>query len=594
MTNKYPSEEINSPNKELIFHGRVVSKGIGVGKTLCLHGRKRQFYRFKIKDLQIEKEIRRFRASVRLARIQLKKISSPEVKNVGENQISIFETHRLFLEDKSLLKKIESTIIEQKVNAEWAVKVVTDNYIARYKTFSDKHLREKYIDLEDITERLLSALGGGKKSNVVFNNDTIVIAREINPSTLIEISQNNPKALITENGGWTSHTFILARELKIPAVTGVKNILRRVESGKNVIVDAYEGTIIIDPAVRTLESYRQKEDFFVKEMTEVYHPNEENIYTQDGFEVIIRANLDLSNKYEGAKKFGAKGIGLYRSEFLFNQNKGFPTELEQFENYQKIAELVGSDGIKIRTFDLGIEQIAIQGNQHEKNPALGLRGIRLSIKYENEFRIQIRALLRAAHNNNLDIVLPMISDSSEIVWVKQIVAEEQKKLAEEELNFGNPRIGSMIEVPAAVLAIDSIIKESDFLCVGTNDLVQYLLAVDRDNEDVADWFRTLHPAVIKALKLIIKASIKYQKPAIICGEMAGSPLYIPILIALGANELSMNLNFISRIRKIISNISKKESVLILEEIEKCQSSDEIEQLVKKELAEHWEHLFRAV
>ncbi len=452
-------------------------------------------------------------------------------------------------------------------------------------------MREKYIDLEDITERLLTALGGGKKSSIEIEKDTIIIAKMINPSTLIELSRNNPKAIVTENGGWTSHTFILARELNLPAVTGVKNILRGVESGEDIVVDGFHGNIILHPTQRTIAKFRASEAEFEEKTEEIYLPSNKKLKTLDGFEVTIRANLDLAYQYENAKKFGAKGIGLYRSEFLFNQNKGFPNEEKQYKNYCKIAKLVGDDGIKIRTFDLSIDQLAIQGGKKERNPALGLCGIRLSMKFEEEFRRQIRAILRASAEYKIDIVLPMISDVSEIIRAKQIVSGEKEKLEKEEIKFGNPKIGAMIEIPAAVFAVDKIIQESDFLSVGTNDLVQYILGVDRDNEDVAEWYRTLHPAVLRSIQIILSSAAKFDKPAIICGEMAGSPLYVPILIAYGAKELSMNLNSISRVQKVISNIAQEEAKVIVGELEDCKTVNEIEELVNIRFSEKWSHLF---
>lgn len=593
MRKKHPIEKIRIKysKNEVVLSGRAVSRGIGIGKTLCLHGRKRQFYRVHLKDTQIEKELRRFRASVRLAKRQLKKITSSDLKDIGENQVSIFETHQLFLEDRSLLSQIESTIIAEKLNAEWSVKVVTDKYISRYKMLTDKHLREKYIDLEDIAERLLTALGGGKKSTVEFDSDTIIIAKEINPSTLIELSQNNPKALVTEHGGWTSHTFILARELNLPAVTGVKNILRQVETGEDIIVDGFNGQIIINPREKTHKKFIASEAALEKSDQEIVQPPLKDLKTLDGFKVTLRANLDLPNSYKIAKKFGARGIGLYRSEFLFNQNKGFPSEREQFESYKKIADLVGEEGITIRTFDLSVNQLAIQGGEKEKNPALGLCGIRLGIKLEGEFRKQIRALLRASYKRSINIVLPMISDVSEILWAKTILQEEKDRLEQADLAYGTPKLGSMIEVPAAVLVVDEIVKESDFLSIGTNDLVQYVLAVDRDNENVADSYRTLHPAVLKCIKIILDSGKRSEKPVIICGEMAGSPVYVPILIAYGANELSMNLNSLPRVCKIISNIAQEEAVGIVKQIEDCRTTDEIEILVNQRYLEKWQHLF---
>lgn len=573
-------------NVESNLSGTAVSRGVGVGKIVGLYGTKRQFYRVDLEPAKIEKELRRFRAAVRLAKNQLKKISR---LNNSETPNGIFETHLLFLEDRSLLEKIEDTIGNQKVNAEWAVKVVTDKYISTYKNIADEHLRERYIDLEDISERILTALGGGQKASIRLDRNSIIVAKELKPSTLIELIKSNPKAIITENGGWTSHTFILARELNIPAVTAIKGILRRVKSGETVVVDGFKGNVIFQPARETLRNYKLKaEQISKKEKPEVIKGD---LKTLDGHLIKVHANLDLASDYTKAKKFGADGIGLYRSEFLFNQNKGFPKENEQVESYRKIAKMVGDGGVKIRTFDLSIDQLAYENVEKEKNPALGLRAVRLSLSYEKQFRAQIRALLRASFEQNIDVVLPMISDVSEIRRAKNILEEESEKLSRRKIRHGQPRLGAMIEVPAAVLICEEIIGEVDFVNLGTNDLVQYLLAVDRDNELVSGWFRTLHPAVLKSVKQVIEAGEKHDKPVIICGEMAGSPVYAALLVGLGATELSMNLNSILRVRNLLSQIAFEEARAIVKDLETCSSSEEIEQKVKKNFLEKWAHLF---
>ena len=576
---------------EIKLKARAVSRGVAIGKIVCLHGRKRQFYRVQLKSSQIERELRRFNAAIRLAKRHLKKIHLQKNEMFGENKANIFDAHLMILEDKSLHRKIEENISEQKVNAEWAVKVVTDKYVAQYKAISDEHLREKYIDLEDIADRILTALGGGRKATIRLKKNSIIVAKEVNPSTLIELAESNPKAIITENGGWTSHTFILAREMNLPAVTGLKGILRRVETGEKVIVDGYNGQIIINPSSKTLDEYESAVTEFQTDKIEKIETTNGKAKTLDGHEITIRANLDLPKGYAKAKRHGAQGIGLYRSEFLFNQFKGFPLENEQINAYQKIAKLVGDEGVKIRTFDLSIELLVDETEEKEKNPALGLRAIRLSLSRENQFRTQLRALLQASADHKIDIVLPMISDVSEIRETKKILEQERLALKKRKIKFGNPRVGAMIEVPASVFIVDEIAAEVDFMCLGTNDLVQYLLAVDRDNELVADWFRTLHPAVIRAIKAVLQAGEKSEIPVIICGEMAGSHFYVPILIGLGANELSMNVNSMPRVRKIIAGIAFEETREIIKRLEKCATSDEIEATINAGFHEKWAHLF---
>jgi phosphotransferase system enzyme I (PtsI) len=593
MTAFNKNQKVNSASKkdsEIILKALAVSRGVAIGKVVCLHGRKRQFYKINLDENRVAKEIRRFRAAHRLAKRQLKKISSAK-STTQKNKTNIFETHLLMLEDKSFIEKIEKTIGEKKVNAEWAVKVVSDNYISSYKAIPDEHLREKHIDLEDIAERLLTALGGGKNSQIKLQKNSIIVAKEVNPSTLIELIESKPKGIITEHGGWTSHTFILAREVNLPAVTGIKSILRRIQTGDEVIIDGYNGQIILHPQKKNLRKYSETADYFLKTSSPKSEPVKEKLKTLDGFEVTIRTNLDFGQGYSYAKKLGAKGIGLYRSEFLFNQYRGFPSETEQIKAYQKIAELVGEDGVRIRTFDISVENLVAENVEKEKNPALGLRAVRLMLNKDKEFRIQIRALLQASFERNIEVVLPMISDISEIFQAKKIIEQQKEYLRRKKIPFGNPRLGAMIEVPSAVLMAQEIAREVDFFCLGTNDLVQYVLAVDRDNESVADVYRTLHPAVLRSIRIVLKAAQQQQIPSIICGEMAGSPVYAGLLIGLGANELSMNLRSIQRVRRTISAIAFEEAKEIAAKIEVCRTADEVEELVRVSYLDKWSHLF---
>lgn len=581
----------NKTNGEVRITSRAVSRGVAIGKVVCLHGQTRQFYKLNLKESQIEKEIRRFSAAVRLTKRQLNKISLHNKELTKDKKSNIFDVHLLILEDKSLISKIENKIKEQKVNAEWAVKIILDGYISTYKTISDEHLRDRYIDLQDISDRLLNSLGGGKKTNLRLKKDSIIVAKEVKPSTLIELTNSKPKAIITENGGWTSHTFILARELNLPAVTGTKNILRRVKTGDDVIVDGYNGQVVLHPTRETVKKYKIAAAHFQKVNLDNVETAKGNPKTLDGREITIRANLDLHTVYSKAERLGAQGIGLYRSEFLFNQYKGFPTEAEQVEAYRTIGKMVGEKGIRIRTFDLSVDQLADEKLDKEKNPALGLRGIRLGLSHKKEFRTQLRALLQASDENNIDIILPMISDVAEIIEVKDFLRKEKNYLKKKNIKFGNPKIGAMIEVPSAVFTVEEISKEVDFLSLGTNDLVQYLLAVDRDNESVADWFKTLHPAVLRSIERVLTVAEEREIPVVVCGEMAGSPFYAPILIGLGAKELSMNINSISRVRKTISGIAFEEAKEVAEKIKKMHLTEEIEQFIRLSFSQKWSHLF---
>jgi len=572
------------------FSAQVVSRGIAIGQIVCLHGRKRQFYRKDLKPSQIEREIRRFRAANRLAVRQLKSIQASTAGKALGSASSIVDVHRMMLEDAALLKKIEETIGTDMVNAEWAVKVVTDSYIAKFKAMPDEHLRSRFVDVEDIAERMLTALGGGRNARIQLDKNSIIVAKEINPSTLIELSNVDPNGLITEHGGWTSHTFILAREINIPAVTGVKRLLRKVKTGETAIVDAVKGRMILNPTPETLREYGPLAGEFRRARVTEDISDDPAPKTLDGREIVIRANVDFPSAYTFAKRQGAKGIGLYRSEFLFNQFRGFPTESEQIESYRRIADLAGANGVRIRTFDLSADQLADQNFEKEKNPALGLRAIRLSLSFSKHFRTQLRSILIASRGRKIDIVLPMISDVSEIHQTRTLLEEERNLLAQKGIESGTPGLGAMIEVPAAVFVMDEIAAEVDFLCLGTNDLVQYFLAVDRDNEAVADWFQTLHPAIVRSVKATIDAGRKHNTPVTVCGEMAGSPFYTPLLVGLGATELSMNVNSISRVRRVIQGISYEETLPLVEAIRRCATAAESLAVVREALRANWSHL----
>lgn len=565
-----------------MLSARAVSRGVAVGRAICFFGRRRQYFRQSIPEDRIEKEVRRFRAAIRLAKRQLKKIPTE-----GDSA-KIFASHEMILDDRSFADRIESAIRSETVNAEWAVKTVSDGYVAQYKAIADDHIREKYIDIEDIAERILSALGGGDEAAIVPGADAVIVAAELRPSTLIELTANRPKAIVTEHGGWTSHTFILARELGLPAVTNVKGLLRRIRTGDELIVDGFNGTITINPTDADLERALREGDRLESSLDA---PRQGPFKTLDGREIIIRANVDIPDVYARAKNFGARGIGLYRSEFLFNQYKGFPSEAEQIEAYRRIARQADGDPVRIRTFDLGVEQLAGDSPEREKNPALGLRAIRLMLTNRDKFRTQLRALLQASHGCSIDIVIPMISDIGEIHKTRELLAAEKSDLEASGIAVGNPKIGAMIETPASVLIADEIAAEVEFFCLGTNDLVQYLLAVDRDNAAAADWFRTLHPAVIRSVRAVLGAASKHGIPAVVCGEMAGSPVYVALLIGLGARELSMNVNSMPRVTRTIEGIAYEEAKAIVAEVDQCRTADEVERLVAAKFTETWSHLF---
>ena len=587
---KIRAEARSAPSPELKLKARAVSRGVAIGKVVWLHGNRLQFYKIDLQPSEVGREKVRLKKAVDVARLQLKRLAANDAK-IAKSGPGIFQTHLDLIGDSSLLSKFENEIETQRVNAEWAIKHVSDIYVSKYKGIEDETLRDRYIDIEDVSERILAAMEGNSAATLPFAKDSIIAARELKPSTLIELARDSPRAIITENGGWTSHTFIIAREMKLPAVTGLKKIFRRVRTGDSVIVDGYTGQVIVHPDGETVRQYRS--DIRADGIDEIVRTDRERYAkTLDGLAVRIFANCDTPDSYRKAAAQGAAGIGLFRSEFLFDQNRGFPTESKQKDAYKAMSAAAGDERVKIRTFDLGAERLVDQGPAREKNPALGLRAVRLALTFKKIMRTQLRAIARAAAaKNNIDVVIPMVSGMSELREVREILEEEVRGLTAKGKPSALPGIGVMIEVPSAVLMIKEILSECDFVCLGTNDLIQYLLAADRDNEAIAGWYRTLHPAVLRAVGQVISAARAAGKSAVICGEMAGSPFYIPVLLGLGATELSMNPNSIGRSRTFINGIAAEECRKLVQVLGEARTVEEVEEIAAGHIRTNWAHLF---
>lgn len=557
---------------------------------MFLRDENRQFFRTDLDAAQVEMELHRFRSAVSRSIDQLRELTAHDDNGQNQSVSNIFGVHLLILES-SFAEKIEATIRDQKVNVEWAVSSVSDEYLEKQASVPDENFKDKNLDIEDVTNRLLTAINGWAET-VDTGSNAIIVARELRPSAIMEIAKSSPAALITTRGGWTSHTSILAREFRLPMVSGIRDLEQILSHNDQVIVDGFSGEIIIDPASQTIDHFRS---INAAQMSPDYQHGEIEkwVSTLDGTEIVIRANADTPEAYGIAKQFGADGIGLFRSESLITHPGNIPSEDEQMSAYRQMADATGDSGVKIRTFDIGVDQIGDNSFSAERNPSLGLRSIRLSLSDSTHFRAQIRAILRAALGQKIDIVLPMISGVGEVLRARAIIEEERAELTNRSIPTGDPLLGAMIEVPSAVLTASEIAKKVDFLCLGTNDLVQYLLAVDRDNDSVADWYQTLHPAVIRAISSVLSAAKNACVPVAVCGEMAGSPFYVPLLIGLGARELSMNVNSIPQIRRLISGITLKNSVGLVEMAKSCETAEETEQLLRKYYLDNWSGLFPA-
>ena len=584
-------ERIRRAGIEERWHGLGVSDGIVVGRVLRIHNGARHIYRATLEERDVEREVRRWHAAVRLARRQLLKIKSRAEQELGAEHAYIFDAHLLMLEDRKLLNDVESYIRLERANAEWAVKVVGDRILAVYAEIKDDYLRERGSDIEDVMQRILVALSGEGARYRSLTEDAIVVAEDLLPSAVAELDFKYARAIATDAGGWTSHTAIIARGLGIPAVVGLRDLYRRARTGDHVVVDAISGEVILHPSDETITHYLSLSADTRRAGLIVAESASGPLRTEDGVEIILRANLELPAEFEGVQRFGARGVGLYRSEFLMSQHGRMPSEDEQCEAYREIAKLAGEDGATIRLFDLGGDKTTSTLSDGERNPALGLRAIRYSLRHQDDLRTQVRAILRAAADGQLNIVLPMISDLTDVRRARAIIEEERTRLVNRGIVIGEIRTGAMIEVPSAVMVADKIAREVDFFSLGTNDLVQYLLAVDRGNDDVADWFRSLHPAVLASIKRTIDAAHAASIPAVVCGEMASGPTYAAILVGLGATELSMTISAIPRVRHTVAGLAFSDAKEIAEECLECSTADDVEELVRVRFGERWPHLF---
>lgn len=562
-----------------------VSRGIGIGQVVFFAPISRRIIHTAIDETRIPTEIERLAEAVRSAKLKINQLAKEQ-----NSTSSVFGAHLLIVDESTFVGDIESVIRTRRVSAEWAVRLISEHRRKRQNTVPDESFREKASDIADVAEHLINELTGSSDSDWAAPPEAVVVSRELRPSNIILIAKSFPAAIITERGGWTSHASILARELKIPMVTGLSDIQSNLAEHDNAIVDAVSGEIIVDPDIDTIEEFRTIN--IERDVVENYvAAPQSSCITRDGAEITIRANAETAAAYDTARLAGALGIGLFRSESLIKSAGQIPSEDEQFEAYVDIADAVGEDGVRIRTFDIGIGQFSVDDESFENNPSLGLRAIRLSLTKLVHFRMQIRALLRASADHDIDIILPMVTGLDEILRTRELIDMEREKLIESGFAVGEPRLGAMIEVPSAVLTSLELGENVDFLCLGTNDLVQYLLAVDRDNEAVADWYQTLHPAVFRAVKQVVAAGKETDKPIIVCGEMAGSPFYVPLLLGAGARELSMNVNSIQNVRRLIDGITIDDCERLLEQAMECKTADEAESELHDFYVENWSDLF---
>ena len=578
-TEKIDGERFVRATTELRCKGLGVSDGVVIGRVLRLQEGTHEIYRAHIGDADLERERRRFREAVRLSRRQLEAIKHRAEKELGRGHAYIFDAHLLFLQDAKLTRDVEDYIVKEHSNAEWAAKVVGDRLLSIYTQINDEYLRERGSDIEDVIQRLLANLTGEGPKYPNLSEDAVIVSTDLLPSTIAELNLNHVKAIATDAGGWTSHMAIIARGLGLTAVVGLRDFYQRTRTGDQIIVDAHQGEVILHPAPETVEQFQFRVHAPPPPVAKQTKLECGPVVTRDGVHISLRANVELPAEFQAVRDFGACGVGLFRSEFLLSRPGMMSSEDEQYEIYKALVEAAGEYGAIVRLFDVGGE-FGPDLKERERNPALGLRAVRFNLRHKPIMRTQVRAILRAAAAGPLGLVIPMVADVGDVRLAKRVIEEEVERLASENVAFATVQIGAMIEVPSAVLTAEKIASEVDFFELGTNDLVQYTLAVDRGNDKVSEWFRTLHPAVLYGINRTIEAAKQAQIPVIVCGEMASTPVYAVLLVGLGAVDLSMIPAMIPRVRNVLMQTDATEVRKVALKCLDAATADEVEELVR--------------
>jgi phosphotransferase system enzyme I (PtsI) len=579
-------ENIKSLNasQEIVIKGIGGSPGICIGKAYIVDREGvdvvQQYYLF---DSDLDDEIDRFKKAVANSTKEMEDIIA-SVPSEYHEQLYILETHKVLLKDKKLYDKTCAMIEANKINAEWALKKVSTEIRRIFNDMSDSFFRERGADVAHVTDRIMRNLTGNKSQEQIqdIHKRVILIARDLSPAETSQIQLHKVQGFVTELGGKTSHTSIIARTLQVPAVLGVAGAKEVITSESIIIVDGTKGAVILNPSDESLIEYEEKKSLSEQRRKHMMRFSSKPAQTPNGVQKKVMGNIELLEEVVSVLDHGADGIGLYRTEFLYITSHELPTEDQLFENYREVADLMYPMPVTIRTLDInGDKKAGVFNGYEETNPVLGLRAIRYCLKRPDIFKTQLRAILRAAEYGNVRLMFPMISGVKEILAAKKILDETKNDLIKDHIPFnGDIEVGIMIEVPSAAILSDLMADYVDFFSIGTNDLIQYALAIDRGNHDVAHLFQPLHPAIIKLVKTVSEAAHQKNVKLFMCGEMAADPFHVPILLALGIDEFSMNPPSIPSVKSIIRQISTENMTPFLENVLKQKSSDEIIQIVQ--------------
>jgi phosphoenolpyruvate-protein phosphotransferase (PTS system enzyme I) len=571
-----------------VLKGSGVSSGITSGRVYLLERGRVAIAKRRIKEDNFDREILKFRHAINDAVEELNKIKGAVADDEIKKHAFIIDTHMLILQDTLFHDEVIETIRSERINAEWALEIVVSRFLAGFEKVEDPYLRERGQDIKHIYNRLVRLMVKGKESDMDLQGmrgKVVIVAHDLSPADTIQLNLNRISGFTTDVGGRTSHTSIIARALEIPAVVGVGNVTSLVKNNDTIIVDGDDGVVIINPSRQVQKDYVAKQLHLKSQKKEFLKIAKLRAETKDGFRVNVGANIELLAEMDLVERYGAVGIGLYRTEYLYLSRKTLPSEMDHYHTYRKLAENKALQYVTVRTLDIGGDKFASQIEvPKEINPAMGLRAIRLCIRETDLFKAQLLGILRASAYGPLRILLPMVSGIDEVRNAKTIILECMEELRQQKVPFNEEiKIGVMIEVPSACMISDILSKEVDFFSIGTNDLIQYSLAIDRINEYVSYLYEPLHPAVLRLIKRTVDNGHANKIEVGLCGEMAGEPLYTPILLGMGLDELSMNAYAIPRVKKVIRGLNQNDCRDLLDELLVKNSAKEGEYTLRKEM-----------
>ena len=554
--------------EEIILKGIAASPGVAHGTALLYLQKELDVPSYDLRPEAIDAEIERFDQAILQTREEITAVRHKVAASLGEGEARIFDAHLMVLEDGALLDEVNSELRSTNKNVESCYHQIAERYISFFSSMEDEYLKERVTDIRDVSRRLLQNLIGTNKSNLgELAAHSIIVSEDITPSDTADMDRSKLLGFITDAGGQTSHSVIMARSMRIPAVVGLHNATKAIQSGDQILVDGYDGIVVINPSEERLFRYgkraserRKLDEIYISAISE---PSE----TKDGSPIGLMSNIEGAHEMEQVVAMRSGGVGLFRTEGIFLRHHGYPLESVQYDEYAAVVAAAGDEPVIIRTLDIGGDKTLGDGGPQEDNSFMGFRAIRFCLVNQDIFKTQLRAILRASAKGNVKIMYPMISGVAELRRANQILEEVKVDLRAESLAFNEGiEVGAMVEIPSAAAIIDLLAEEADFFSIGTNDLIQYLIAVDRLNDLVAHLYEPAHPAVLRTLKLIIDEANRLGKHVSVCGEIAGDPIYAILLMGMGATSLSLTSSMLPEVKYCIRNVKIADARALVEEV----------------------------